>query len=614
MPTTLRKRIRLQDILPQLKLACYLRKSLKEEDRDHVSVKRQWRQIICDIFEEYFPSLVPDETPKYEEEISGSWDRRHNKKKERPEFQRLIADILRGIVNAIACWRINRLARNEVDAAKIMELYRTGKLLAIFTVHDGIFYKKTAKEFEELNELFKKACHYSDDLMENVNDGMEDALLMGKSSGTVKHGYIRTGNGKYIPSDHKPNGTKTNFEIIKELRSLMATGIGDEDGFQFLQDEGYHWIKKKDGSRVYPRQASIVANIRKDKIGYGILEQSLYGEIHEINLLELPGYNFKTMCTEEDYAFMNKPLGRRGMSLTQEAIFNPYKDLVKCECGAPTFIDYGKGKGGKKWLYLRCNKKKKCPLYIEAEKRRKQAGAKRLDIKVRTRLSVVNTAVSAEIKRRWDESDIDKQEMVRAFQEHAKQYINDSYKNMKDELKQLRTRKAAIEAALKDHRIKGIETGLNRMDPGERNLYEEIKTQMIVDLDEVDNQITQLSKDNPLKTFEYEKVVQPLENGFCNINEMNVMDKNHFMKIIWSNLTVFNDTVGNFEWNPVIDKLFYPPNVDGGPGGSRTPETVRCLVYSQVRLTTSLPTHNCTYNRGIRAEFNSITKSVSLYK
>lgn len=36
--------------------------------------------------------------------------------------------------------------------------------------------------------------------------------------------------------------------------------------------------------------------------------------------------------------------------------------------------------------------------------------------------------------------------------------------------------------------------------------------------------------------------------------------------------------------------LGYSPK-NGGQGGIRTPETFRCLIYSQKRLTTSLPTH-----------------------
>ena len=28
----------------------------------------------------------------------------------------------------------------------------------------------------------------------------------------------------------------------------------------------------------------------------------------------------------------------------------------------------------------------------------------------------------------------------------------------------------------------------------------------------------------------------------------------------WSNFTVFDNSVQNIEWNPAIEKLFYPPN------------------------------------------------------
>ena len=43
---------------------------------------------------------------------------------------------------------------------------------------------------------------------------------------------------------------------------------------------------------------------------------------------------------------------------------------------------------------------------------------------------------------------------------------------------------------------------------------------------------------------------------------------------------------------------------DGGPGGTRTPEGVCHLIYSQARLTTSLPTHVWPFYRSWRALHN----------
>ena len=526
----------------------YIRQSSDERSgKQSASFPKQYN-ATDDILEEYFLDI---DVPNKEEDISA----KDPYKKPRPEWKEIVQMIVDGLVNCLVCWKLSRLARNEMEAAEIMMLYRRGKILAIFTA-EKVYYKHTAREYDDMQEEFHKAISHSDYLSEDITDGNDTILKDGLSNGKFKWGYYRKDadeGGKYIPC-------KYNFDIIKEALEMMIAGAKNLEVLEFLQEKECRRVYKKKQENGSHKESlpslQTVANIRKDPIYYGVLMQSNKA----IDLCTLRGYGFEPMITEDEYKLIQGQGNVKGKSVRtnmrykRKGIKKPFDGLLKCTCGAHCMIDISRGKQGTYYAYARCVKKQKCPAFIQAK-------AEGTSVKF-TRLKVIMDAMQLELQDRTMNHDVNEKLLLEGFQQETKEYLETEAKVMKSDRKNLRRKKSEIEQCLEDHIKSGISFG--KMDVREKETYDKLKDQMLVDIQKIDQQIKALEDGSTLYSFDYSRTVKLLEHGFSNFRDAHPTDIDHFSRILWSNLTVFNGEVQNFAWNPVIENLFYPVLTNGG--------------------------------------------------
>src|ERR1019366_6181717 len=124
---------------------------------------------------------------------------REEKSAKNPRNRPLFTDMLKRIrskeIDAILTWHPDRLARNMVEAGRLIHMLDPGQLKDIrFHSHQ---FSNDANGKLLLGMLFVFSKHYSDDLSTKVTRRVKGNLRDYKSGGTPKHGYIRDKEGIY---------------------------------------------------------------------------------------------------------------------------------------------------------------------------------------------------------------------------------------------------------------------------------------------------------------------------------------------------------------------------------------------------------------------------------
>jgi len=189
--------------IPKLLHGLYCRKSSKPEDRQALSIEAQEYEmgqlagredrLIKRTFRESMSALKPG----------------------RPDFNEMIACIERGQLNAILVWKIDRLARNFDDAAKIISLLQSGRIQEIRTIEK--VYLPTDNVLMLAIE-FGIANQYSRDLSVTIRRGIREKVRKGVYFGKAPLGYYNEPKLRTI----EPN--PQTFKKVKRILERFATG------------------------------------------------------------------------------------------------------------------------------------------------------------------------------------------------------------------------------------------------------------------------------------------------------------------------------------------------------------------------------------------------------
>lgn len=270
------------------------------------------------------------------------------KKYNRPEFDNMIKDIKEGKADGILAWHPDRLSRNPIDSATIIDLLDEGviKDLAFPTCQ----FTNDSSGKMLLNILFAISKQYSEHIGEGVSRAFKQGLQEGKSSGMAKWGYNRNENGFYVPDE--------NFDAIKEAWSMKVNGATNEQILAYLRKSDVHRMTKNDPPRRINLYPNTISAIFQDPIYYGILVQAK----QEIDLIEATKDAvdpFQPMITKEMYDTVQEISASRtrGNIRKTRATPLPLSNMVFCgECGKPMGPARSGGNGGH-YLYYRCTNK-----------------------------------------------------------------------------------------------------------------------------------------------------------------------------------------------------------------------------------------------------------------
>lgn len=270
----------------------------------------------------------------------------------RPVFTQMLKDIRAGKYDGILAWHPDRLARNMREGGEIIDMIDEGILQDLrFVTH---YFTNDANGKMLLGMAFVLSKHYSDDLSQKVTRGVRRGFAEGKSSGTPKAGYIRNEDGFY-----RPDGK--NFELVCDAWQMRKNHENYRNIAAYMNENGYgrkiKGTKAKRSGQVITMDWRRLTPLFSDPFYYGVLLQK--GK--NVDLREVPGYNFIPAVSEEDWQAVQALSGsrRKAIKADETKAFYPLKQMVLCSyCNNSMYA--APGSGYKKYLYYRCDTKD-CP-------------------------------------------------------------------------------------------------------------------------------------------------------------------------------------------------------------------------------------------------------------
>lgn len=174
----------------KLKVAEYARKSSESEDKQMLSIISQIDegQRIAE-----YHKLAP--FIKIFEEAKSA-----KKEFARPEFMEMVRRIKIGEIDAIVCWKLDRLARNMTEGGMLIDLVSSGVIKAIIT-HDKVYYP--SDNVILMSVEFGQGKQFVKELSVSVKRGQTKKATMGIPHGVATLGFLNDkteekGNRKWL--------------------------------------------------------------------------------------------------------------------------------------------------------------------------------------------------------------------------------------------------------------------------------------------------------------------------------------------------------------------------------------------------------------------------------
>lgn len=193
---------------PNYRYILYARKSTESEDRQALSIQSQIDKVkakfpdinIVRLFKESKSAFKPDE---------------------RADFQEMISIIKDGKADGIVAYHPDRISRNEIDAATVTYLTRTGVIKDLqFTSYN---FDNTPDGIMQLQTALSQSQYSSSKLSIDVKRGLNDKLQMGIRPNRVPQGWTND----YI----SPKGMKTigvdqkRFSVLRKSWDMVLSGL-----------------------------------------------------------------------------------------------------------------------------------------------------------------------------------------------------------------------------------------------------------------------------------------------------------------------------------------------------------------------------------------------------
>ena len=332
-----------------LKYIAYIRKSEEREDRQMLSLSAQKAEI-----QKHFPSLNIIE---FIEEHRSAF-----KPNNRPLFRRALDRIKAGEADGFVGWHPNRLSRNEIEAAEVTYMLRTGGMQDLKFC--SFNFDNSAEGIMMLQMVMSQSQYESSKQGRDVKRGMEQKVsLMKERPGQVPQGYRKVpvidaaGSPLIRPKDGKVI-TKTDidperYDMIRKIWTMLASGKHTVAEIRTIANKEWQFTTRK--------TAKIGGKPLTSSMMYKILNNVFYAGMITHNGEVYPG-GHRPMVTLEEFDYVQKLLGDKGKPRSRGDDL-AYASIMVCgECGC-SIVGECKDKMVKStgrlttYVYYRCTRK-----------------------------------------------------------------------------------------------------------------------------------------------------------------------------------------------------------------------------------------------------------------
>jgi len=242
----------------------------------------------------------------------------------RPIFNDMLKKIEHGKADAILCWHLDRLTRNEIDSGKLRWMLRKGIIKEIRTPHrvylPGDSLLITAVE-SAIGEQFIV------DLTHKVNRGMKLKCQNGEIPFKAPQGYLNNRLAKKVEIDPE------RFPLIQKIfQTVLQKSHSVAEIHRMMHDEwGYHKRAYKN-STTHELSLNALHQLLSNPFYAGCF--SWQGEMYT--------HNLPCVVTKNDFDRVQEILGKRAQKKTANRF--AYSGLIHCAtCGYCVTAEVAKG-------------------------------------------------------------------------------------------------------------------------------------------------------------------------------------------------------------------------------------------------------------------------------
>jgi site-specific DNA recombinase len=311
-----------------MRIIIYCRKSMESEDRQILSLDSQESEIGKLLVA--LPAVEIVAT--YRESQSA-------KRPGRVGFDEMLSRIEKGEADAIVSWHPDRLARNALDGARIIDLLDRGRLRHLrFCTFS---YENTPQGKLMLFTLFGFSKYYVDSLSENVKRGNRTKAERGWRPSRPPIGYLHDNATKTIVPDPE------RFELVKRMLQLMLSGIHTPRSIHRLAK--YEW-----GLRSIKRKHQGGGTLHLSSINT-ILRNPFYAGLFPYEGRTMVGKH-PPMISISEYERLQALLRRPGIQRPQSRVFT-FTGMLRCGgCGLSITAEEKRNRYGYLYTYYHCTR------------------------------------------------------------------------------------------------------------------------------------------------------------------------------------------------------------------------------------------------------------------
>ena len=289
----------------KIKYYIYARKSSESEDRQVLSIDSQVNEM---------QQLAKQTGRKI---IDIKTEAKSAKDEGRLVFNEILKDLNAGKIQGLIVWHPDRLSRNAMDAARLIDLLDRNKLQEIVTPSQT--FRNTPMDKFMLSLLCSQAKMDNDNKGINVKRGMRAKAKLGVFPGSLPTGYLSIVKHK---GDRAIASDPERLPLVKEIFKLILSGNYNALEVREIANEKLGF-RMKDGKKI--GRSTI----------YHLLTNPFYCGQYEFPRGSSEWYEgtHESIITKEEFDTVQYLLGKKGKPRPKKHVFD-FTGMINCgECG-----------------------------------------------------------------------------------------------------------------------------------------------------------------------------------------------------------------------------------------------------------------------------------------